>query len=114
MFTVTSVFLHNTSHVYQRFDMEDVILNHISCNFKTLLPLPLTSNYFNSHELLTSDFERCCRLTDDMTTTFVSQTNPATDLIRVHRGTSPVVEVILQISISNAKLELLQKHLILH
>lgn len=46
--------------------------------------------------------------------TFVSQTHSATDLIRVHRGTSPVVEVILQISISYAKLELLQKDLILH
>lgn len=36
------------------------------------------------------------------------------DLIRLHRWTFPVVEVILQISISYTKLELLQEHFILH
>lgn len=36
------------------------------------------------------------------------------DLIGIHWGTFPVIEVILQVSISFAKLELLQEHLILH
>lgn len=44
----------------------------------------------------------------------LAQKYPAADLIGVHWGTFPVIEVILQISISYAKLELLQEHLILH
>lgn len=36
------------------------------------------------------------------------------DLIRLHRRTFPVVEVILQISISYTELELLQEHFIFH
>lgn len=40
--------------------------------------------------------------------------NINSDLIRLHRRTFPVVEVILQISISYTKLELLQEHFIFH
>lgn len=44
----------------------------------------------------------------------LTENKKAADLVRVHWGTFPVIEVILQISVSYAKLELLQEHLILH
>lgn len=48
------------------------------------------------------------------TASYLSAGVTDSDLIRLHRWTFPVVEVILQISISYTKLELLQEHFILH
>lgn len=43
-----------------------------------------------------------------------THTTQSTDLVWIHGRAFPVVEVILQVPISDAKLQLLQKHFILH